>query len=147
MMGKFHSTFRVNRQEEDNSPASWVNHFKPSNPSAWEAEKSGAIQYITDDGERYSLIMNYDKGKGVTISYDRFKRGDIGQNFSMIACGDSHIGVGFEQLDNGMMVPVGSFLSLEAAWPIIKEFIEEPTTTPTSASWIDSKSLNWPEDY
>lgn len=133
-MGNFHSTFRVIRQKEDNSPASWVNHFKSSNPSAWEVEKSGTIQCITDDGERYSLIMNYDKGKGVTVSYDRFKRSDKGRNFSMIASGDNGIGAGFEQLDNGMMVPAGSFLSLEAAWPIIKEFIEEPTTQPASVT-------------
>lgn len=64
----------------------------------------------------------------------------------MIAYEGDAVDRGFELLENGVTVPV-SFLSLEAAWPIIREFIEEPTTRPASASWIDSQSLDWPEDY
>ena len=48
--------------------------------------------------------------------------------------------------DNGATVPAASRLSLLAAWPFVRAFLEDPSVRPASG-WIDVNELEWSEDF
>ncbi len=146
-MSKFHSTFALVGNSNDFSPTVWQPFFDTAYSDLWERDQTGAIQCLTEEGERYSLILNYKKDESISISFDRYNRNDFSRNFSFISQGNKTLGSGFEYLPNGATVPTDSFLSLNDAWVAVNEFLRQPTKKPSSINWVDSNELIWPEDY
>lgn len=123
---------------------SWHHHFEGSD-LAWEDDPSGSLKYLTDEGERYSLIMEYQRGIGLSLAFSRYNPDDRSQNFHLIAQPRPNLGPDFVLLDNGASAPTGSFMPLRAAWPVVQEFLKTPTTVPKCISWLDARELDWPD--
>lgn len=145
LKGKFFSTFQ--NTSDDISNADWINRFRPQNAALWEQEPSGSIQYFANNGCKYFLIMNFKYDRGVSIQYDCFCKPDFSKNFSMISVFDRDQMDNFLLLENGTTLPAGSFVNMEDSFMVLKNFLNNPTKMPSSLNWIDSESLNWPEDY
>lgn len=146
-MAKFHSTFYSLGSKHDFSVDAWSEFFTADSAANWEKDEGGSIQFINDDNERYSLIMNYKSGEGISMSYDRYSRADTTRNFSLISQSRDGLHSGFDYLENGATVPKGSCLTWDDAWNTVKEFLCAPETQPTAVTWVDADTLNWPEDY
>lgn len=105
-MGKFHSTFSSVGYKQDFSPDAWRHCFDPSCAKQWEEDIGGSIQFIDENGDKYSLIMNYKEGEGISISYDRYNKSDFSRIFSMVSQSSGINTKGFDVLDNGASVVV-----------------------------------------
>ncbi|NTG50759.1 hypothetical protein G6M04_25540 [Agrobacterium rhizogenes] len=146
-MGQFHSTFSSVGNKHDFSPEAWRVYFDPSRSKQWEEDIGGAIQFLNENEEQYSISMNYNKEKGISISYDRYNKSDFSRNFSMISQSSEINKEGFDVLDNGASVPRNSYISWGVARAVVEDFLCNPERQSKSVNWIDAKHLDWPEDY
>ncbi|MEF0944298.1 Imm1 family immunity protein [Rhizobium sp. BR 362] len=144
-MGKFHSTFSSVGNKEDFSPEAWRGYFDPACSAQWAEDLGGSIQFLDESGDRYSLIMNYRRGEGISMSYDRYNSGDFGRNFSMISQSGAISKEGFDISSNGATVPKNNYLSWDIARAVVEDFLRNPEKRPNSVAWVGAENLDWPE--
>ena len=152
--GKFGSPFSISPDGTDTignrfdfDPKKWCEFFIPSASSLWEEAQCGSI-YFDIDGERYSLSFTYKSNIGISIFYNRWNPKNISRRFSFVSQANNHTPLKseFEFFDNGDVVPLGSFLSWSSALAVVEEFLKSPEILPTSITWVDSKTLEWPPE-
>jgi hypothetical protein len=125
-------------------PKLWAPYFLRYDPAQWDAEGDGVLQYSTDGGLEYALVITHWSGLGFVLE---FKARDLNTNRTLL----SKLGVAdvnaldrFEEQD-GLQYPAGCFLSPSVAWLAVEDFLKTPEQPSGRVQWVDSDDIPWPE--
>lgn len=143
----FHSLFSQIGSGTDFSPQAWKRYFETASLPLWSSE-SGGVSFWNNRGDKYSILIGYHEPGELAFAYDLYSKQRMETNFCFFSRASDEIGPDFELLDDGSLFPVGSFLPLDIAWLVFKQFLENPEQKPAATRWIDAESdlLEWPED-
>ena len=72
----FHSTF-YSFGGDSFEPSAWQSHFLDYDPDAWDEEGDGVLQFNTDGGRRYSLIVFHNRRKESVETSNNFMQGAL----------------------------------------------------------------------
>ena len=141
--------FSLNFLEEslrtDPDPSYYEHFFLSYAPEKWVSDVNGGLFQFFDETEtEYSLTVQHSPNHGISLTY-MFGEGFDVKTFVTIADAAKLADV----IDVGVdeFVPIGSFISPEAAWPMVKAFLLDPKSIPDPKQMFDIEKTDWPDLY
>jgi hypothetical protein len=145
-MAVVHSTFDLDDITKIASIEFWNSVLEPISLEFWNRNKDCIIQK-TIDGIDFTLIVGWNGKDRWSLQIDKWSKAQTNINSSFYLIFDLLDFEKFVTLDSGIMVPAFSFVDSKNLAQIIVDFVETPNHLPDGVKWIDSKELNWPEDF
>jgi hypothetical protein len=130
--------------ESSCDPKRWERYFLNFNPSDWEKESGGVLQYLTDTSLKYALMVSYWKNLGFLLQYSCDDLKAHKQVCCRYAVADSSALDRFEERDE-LVFPTGCFLAPTAAWLAVEDFLNNPKQPSRRVEWVDDEAIPWPE--
>jgi hypothetical protein len=125
-------------------PIRWEPYFVDYDPKLWDGESGGLLQFHSDDGKEYTLLIKHLSNLGFLLD---LSCRDLCANRSIwckYSVKDRKRLSEFEKLDD-LLLPRGCFLLPHEAWLAVEDFLREPTQASDRVEWIDACDIPWPE--
>ena len=129
-------------------PNDYRDFFESYDSRKWqEGGNGGSFKYFSDDGKIFTCLIAHSSEHGIlvqlgardTVQKKRFR--------SYITVGNKDKLNDFVDIGSDEVFSVGCFVSPQKAWILVREFLREPTKTPSSALLIDASLIPIPEIY
>ena len=137
-MEGFHSTFSAVGYRTNFSPVAWAGSFAPAALPQWERDLCGVISFERPGERRRALVFEYSAGL-VSVMHDDSR--SLWASARQLPLQSK-----FVVADSGATIPAGSLVSLERAWLLVEQFLEDSLCCP-AGQWADAGLLDWPEDF
>jgi len=142
-MGVFRNTF-LSFGEGSCDPAKWRSHFLEYSPEEWKVEGGGVLQYHSDEGKEYALIIVHWADSAFilqlacrNLSTNRF-------DWCKFALASMDKLDQFEQQDD-LCYPAGCLHTASEAWLVVEDFLDQPQHPSDRTQWVDDAAIPWPE--
>ena len=141
-MGTFQNTFS-SFAERTCDPAKWQKYFAEYDADIWDAEGDGLLQFHSDDGKEYSLVIVHWRDFGFLLQLACRNLETNRSEWCKFSMSDQSLLDQFEERDD-LTYPIGCFLSPSAAWLSVEDFLNRPTEPSDRTQWIDDGNIDWP---
>ena len=124
---------------------SWEPYFVKYNEQQWLQEGDGVINYRTGDNKEYSLVFVHVPQQGFVIQndcHDLITNRGLWCKFGVESADDLN---DFVEVGEGLVYPSGCIVSPATAWLIVKDFLQNPTSSAKPVLMVDDSSIEWPE--
>jgi hypothetical protein len=139
----FHSSFRTFGGGSFDVE-SWASYFLKYDPEQWIEEGDGVIKYRTD-GKEYSLVFVHVPQQGFVIQngcHNLTTNRGVWCKFGVESASELSE---FVEVGEGLIYPKGCIVRPSTAWSIVKDFLQNPTSSTKPITMIDDGSIEWPE--
>lgn len=120
-------------------------YFLEYSPEKWVSEPSGgAFKYIDEDGVNYNCLIVHSQHHGICVMLDKWNKQFVSGKSTV---GDASRMQEVVDVGSDEIYPVGCFVSPDLAWPIVEQYLNEPTKYPSSELLKDTTEIDWPEIY
>ena len=126
-------------------PKDWSSYFLNYDPSQWNAEGDGVLQFFSNDRKRYSLAFVHLPDRGFVLQLDCRELDQRKTEWCKFAVGNRDKMDVFEGVNDGLTYPSGCILPPDLAWLAVEDFLAMPTEPSSRIEWADDVSINWPE--
>ena len=121
-------------------------YFLQYSPEKWVSEQAGGLlQYFDSKGNRYACMIVHSPEHGICIMLNKKKNRE--HSYTLVTVGNRDLMNEIIDVRSDERFPVGSFVKPADAWPIIEQFLNNPTLKPISNYIVDIKYADWPDLY
>lgn len=141
--------YDVDNESGQIDPEDYRHFFENYSPQIWDFERNGKyLTHIADNGRSYTLIIHESPQYGIVIDWGTHD-GNGANVEQMVSVSDQSKLKYVIDLETGYDVLIGTFISPNAAWEIVHDFLKNPTEPPKAKLMMncqDLPELKW-NDY
>jgi len=119
--------------------------FLRYDPVRWNVGSGGgSFVYVDDAANKWALVLTHAAGLGFSLFFNARLAG-AKRSTEFISVGNPALINDFCNIEDGIILPRGSFVGPADAWKAVEDFAAAPAVKSSRLTWVSTSDLNWPE--